>query len=232
MRVKVTARQCRSDRIRTIEATGWAVDVRCCPFSWCDPLRAGSCAWAFLELRHTGRGDSTPHDRMKRASRNECPKLARWKRAYGAKTILVLEQTTFQLTNKDIVGDVRPVGKGGRSPMNLSLLYRYAAAVARYPILMGHETLHGPFRRKSTMTVLERAKRTQPRRNAKGRRGDAKASGCPRGCRRTAQEGGGRANASARVRRMPEKIADSKVKKRGPVTCAGEISRPVPQPGI
>jgi hypothetical protein len=61
---------------------------------------AGHC----FDLRHTvSNGDQLRNERMKRAIEKKFPKLDRWKRAYGAKTILVLEQNDMQLTNPDAV---------------------------------------------------------------------------------------------------------------------------------
>jgi Ribosomal protein L7/L12 dimerisation domain len=56
----------------------------------------------YFDLRHTvANGDQLRAERMRRAIEKKFPKLDGWKRAYGAKTILVLEQIDIQLTNPD-----------------------------------------------------------------------------------------------------------------------------------
>jgi hypothetical protein len=44
-------------------------------------------------------------DRMREACQRKFPKLARWKRDYGARTVLVLEENDIQLTNQQVVAD-------------------------------------------------------------------------------------------------------------------------------
>jgi predicted RNA polymerase sigma factor len=44
-------------------------------------------------------------DRIREACQRKFPKLARWKRDYGARTVLVLEENDIQLTNQQVVAD-------------------------------------------------------------------------------------------------------------------------------
>ena len=44
-------------------------------------------------------------ERIREACQRKCPKLARWKRDHGARTVLVLEENDIQLTNQQVVAD-------------------------------------------------------------------------------------------------------------------------------
>jgi len=44
-------------------------------------------------------------ERIREACQRKYPKLARWKRDHGARTVLVLEDNDIQLTNQQVVAD-------------------------------------------------------------------------------------------------------------------------------
>jgi hypothetical protein len=59
-----------------------------------------------FQIKHmVTNGDRARLDRITQAVEDKFPKLAAWKRDYGARTILVLEDNDIQLTNQAIVTD-------------------------------------------------------------------------------------------------------------------------------
>lgn len=67
-----------------------------------------------FQLKHLTSGAPHPRvDRIARACDKKFPKLMRWKRSDGARTILVLEDNDVQLTNQSIVADTYlPIARG------------------------------------------------------------------------------------------------------------------------
>src|SRR5262249_30894181 len=60
-----------------------------------------------FQLKHLTRGSDEPRTiRLQQTCDDKFPKLARWKRAESARTILVLEDNDIQLTNQSIVAEV------------------------------------------------------------------------------------------------------------------------------
>jgi hypothetical protein len=100
----------------------------------------------YFELRHTvSDGDQLRSERMKRAIEKKFPKLDRWKRAYGARTILVLEQNDIQLTNPDIVTNAfvpLALARNDRPDETYLVVSCMRPLWLGYPILIGDETFH------------------------------------------------------------------------------------------
>jgi hypothetical protein len=105
----------------------------------------------YFELRHTvSDGDQLRTERMKRAIERKFPKLDRWKRAYGARTILVLEQNDIQLTNPDSVTQTFvPIAQSrdDRPDETYLVVSCMRPLWLGYPILIGEETFHDLARR-------------------------------------------------------------------------------------
>jgi hypothetical protein len=61
----------------------------------------------YLQIKHAidGNIEEARADRLREACRRKFPKLARWKRDHGARTVLILEDNDLQLTNSQRVYD-------------------------------------------------------------------------------------------------------------------------------
>lgn len=112
-----------------------------------------------FELRHTvSDGDQLRADRIKRAIEKKFPKLHRWKRAYGAKTILVLEQIDIQLTNPDTVTETfvpLATARDDRPDETYLVVSCMRPLWLGYPILIGDETFHDLARKQADPVYWE-----------------------------------------------------------------------------